>query len=66
MSNPRLAYGIAAPPSSARFAVGDRVIRRTDGTVGVVATIGSGGGFGVRWEPSGVIQMVVPSLLTKA
>ena len=33
--------------------------------VGVVATIGYGG-FGVRWEPSGVIQMIMPTLLRKA
>ncbi len=48
------------------FAVGDRVIRVADGTVGTVATMGTGGGLGVRWEPSGIIQMVVPHLLKKA
>ena len=65
MSNSELAQGKVAPVSSARFAVGDRVIRRTDGTVGVVATLGHGS-VGVRWEPSGVIQMVVPGLLARA
>ncbi len=48
------------------YAIGDRVIRTTDGTVGTVATMGPGGDLGVRWEPSGIIQMVVPHLLKKA
>ena len=61
-----MSNGSISPLSSARFAVGDRVIRRDDGTVGVVATLGSGSSVGVRWEPSGVIQMVVPGLLEKA
>lgn len=40
-------------------------MRVNDGTVGVVATIGPGGDVAVRWEPSGVTQMVVPALLTR-
>ncbi len=48
------------------FSVGDRVKRVDDGTVGVVAVISSGGGLGVRWEPSGVIQMVVPVMVKPA
>ena len=38
-------------------------MRITDGTVGTVSHMGSGGDVGVRWEPSGVVQMVVPHLL---
>lgn len=52
--------------SSAGFTVGDRVTRINDGAVGVVATIGPGGDVGVRWDSSGVIQMVVPALLMRA
>jgi len=48
------------------FAVGERVVRVADGTIGVVATMGHGTSVGVRWEPSGVIQMVVPSMLRHA
>ncbi|MDP1847482.1 MAG: hypothetical protein Q8K79_06810 [Solirubrobacteraceae bacterium] len=48
------------------FSPGDRVIRRDDGKQGVVAHIGAGGGVGVRWEPSGIVQMVVPHLLQRA
>jgi hypothetical protein len=48
------------------FSPGDRVIRRDDGKQGVVSHIGAGGGVGVRWEPSGVVQMVVPLLLQRA
>ena len=40
-------------------------MRVNDGAVGVVATFGSGGDVGVRWEPSGVVQMVVPGLLKR-
>lgn len=47
------------------YSVGDRVIRVTDGTVGTVASVGPTD-VGVRWEPSGVIQMVMPSLLKPA
>jgi len=36
-----------------------------DGKVGVVATLSVGGGLGVRWEPSGVIQMIVPVMIRK-
>ncbi len=52
--------------SNSGFSVGDRVTRVHDGTVGVVVTIGPGTDVGVRWEPSGVIQMIVPSLLRPA
>ena len=41
-------------------------MRADDGKVGVVAVVGPGGDVGVRWEPSGVIQMVVPTLLKPA
>ena len=51
-------------PSSG-FSVGDRVIRRDDGKQGVVAHIGAGGDVGVRWEPSGIVQMVVPVMLQR-
>jgi len=51
--------------SNSGFAVGDRVARVDDGIVGVVATLSVGGGLGVRWEPSGVIQMVVPVMIRK-
>lgn len=48
------------------FSPGDRVIRRDDGRQGVVSHIGPGGAVGVRWEPSGVVQVVVPHLLVRA
>jgi hypothetical protein len=48
------------------FSPGDRVIRRNDGKEGVVSYIGAGGDVGVRWEPSGIVQMVVPLLLVRA
>lgn len=51
--------------SSSGFSVGDRVTRTDDGKVGVVAAISDGGGVGVRWEPSGIVQMVVPILLKR-
>ena len=38
-------------------------MRLNDGTVGTVSHVGSGGDVGVRWEPSGIVQMVVPLLL---
>ena len=44
------------------FSVGDRVQRVNDGTVGVITAIGPTD-VSVRWEPSGVIQMVMPTLL---
>jgi hypothetical protein len=52
--------------SNPDFSVGDRVTRANDGTVGVVVTVGPGTAVGVRWEPSGVIQMIVPYLLKPA
>ncbi len=51
--------------SNSGFMVGDRVVRLDDGTVGVVEASGSGGSIDVRWDPSGVIQAVVPGLLKK-
>ncbi|HVL30673.1 MAG TPA: hypothetical protein VM299_00425 [Solirubrobacteraceae bacterium] len=51
--------------SNSRFSVGDRVIRVNDGTVGVVTAVGPTD-VAVRWEPSGVIQMVMPSMLQPA
>lgn len=48
------------------FSVGQRVMRVNDGAIGVVTLIGPGGDVGVRWEPSGVVQMVVPGLLKPA
>ncbi|MDQ6776374.1 MAG: hypothetical protein M3071_09195 [Actinomycetota bacterium] len=48
------------------FSVGDRVTRVNDGTVGVVVKVGPGTDVGVRWEPSGVIQSIVPLLLKPA
>ena len=38
-------------------------MRLNDGTVGTVSYIGAGGDVGVKWEPSGIVQMVVPLLL---
>lgn len=52
--------------SNSSFSVGDRVMRVNDGKIGVVTLIGPGGDLGVRWEPSGVVQMVVPGLLRPA
>lgn len=52
--------------SNSVFSVGDRVTRVNDGAVGVVAMIGPGGDVGVRLEASGVVQMVVPTLLKPA
>ena len=40
-------------------------MRVNDGAIGVIATVGPGGDVAVRWEPSGVVQMVVPTLLTR-
>lgn len=51
--------------SESGFSVGDRVTRAMDGAVGVVATTGPGTSIGVRWDSSGVIQMVVPTQLKK-
>ena len=52
--------------SNSGFSVGDRVMRVDDGTVGTVASISAGGGLGVRWEPSGIVQMVVPVMIKHA
>lgn len=41
-------------------------MRVDDGAVGVVATAGPGTSLGVRWDSSGVIQMVMPLLLRAA
>ena len=57
--------GWTAGTSSRGFSVGDRVTREDDGKVGTVATLGAGDGLGVRWEPGGVVQMVVPGLLKR-
>jgi hypothetical protein len=51
--------------SSSGLSVGDRVIRVNDGTVGVIVSIRAGN-VGVRWEPSGVIQSVMPHMLKPA
>jgi hypothetical protein len=40
-------------------------MRVNDGTVGTVSHIGAGGDVGVKWEPSGIVQMVVPLLLRR-
>ena len=40
-------------------------MRVNDGAVGTVSHIGAGGDVGVRWEPSGIVQMVVPLLLRR-
>ncbi len=52
--------------SNSGLSVGDRVTRVNDGTVGVIVSIGPGTDVGVRWEPSGVIQSIVPHLLKPA
>jgi len=52
--------------SNSGFSVGDRVTRVDDGAVGVIVTIAPGDDVGVRWEPSGVIQSIVPLLLKPA
>ena len=49
----------------ANFAVGDKVTRVNDGMVGVVAAVGPTD-VAVRWEPSGVIQMVMPHMIRPA
>ncbi len=54
-----------AAMSNSGFAVGDRVTRVNDGTVGVVTAVGPTD-VAVRWEPSGVVQMVMPTLLRPA
>ena len=52
--------------SNSEFSVGERVTRVNDGAVGIVAALRPGGDVAVRWEPSGVIQIVVPTLLKRA
>ncbi|MFP5362310.1 MAG: hypothetical protein ACLGI5_06240 [Thermoleophilia bacterium] len=47
------------------FSPGERVVRINDGAAGIVETAGPGASIGVRWDSSGVIQMVMPSLLKR-
>jgi hypothetical protein len=48
--------------SNMAFSVGDKVTRVNDGTSGVVTAVGPTD-VSVRWEPSGVVQMVMPTML---
>ena len=51
--------------STSGFSVGQRVQRVNDGRVGVITAVGPTD-VSVRWEPSGVVQMVMPALLKPA
>ena len=54
-----------AAMSNMAFSVGDKVTRVNDGKIGVVTAVGPTD-VSVRWEPSGVVQMVMPTMLRPA
>ena len=55
---------ISGMPSS-RFSVGDRVTRVMDGATGVVEVVGPMGSLDVRWDSSGMMSVVRPTLLAR-